>query len=453
MFEASTELINSALRLLSKYPLCDYCLGRQFATVGPGLSNWEKGRSLKTVLFMISQLNLKADESAALRIIRQLSMSGYQPATRYLENSGHEVPSAAPCFICEGYLDRERFKSLAEKILKELNGYEFDSLLLGARVPPWIREKEDTIRSECMIITGQDIKEDVTREIGRIIQRETGKEIDYKAPDIVVIVDLFKDTYELQVNPLFVKGRYRKLRRDLPQTPWYCRSCWGRGCQRCDYTGREYPESISELVGGPAVEMFEAVDYKFHGIGREDVDAMVVGSGRPFILELKNPRKRKIDLRALEERINRFAVGKIEVSNLEFSSRRELRLLKGASSLSTKTYEAVVEFDGEVEDDVLKLIEEEFKDRTIDQWTPRRVLRRRADKLRKKKVYGIEVEKISDRVLRFKIRAQGGLYVKELIDGDDGRTTPSIAEVIKRRPLSIQLTVVDVESLGEVEKG
>ena len=140
--------------------------------------------------------------------------------------------------------------------------------------------------------------------------------------------------------------------RDLPQTPWYCRYCWGRGCEYCNYTGREYPESISELIGNPALEFFEALDYKFHGAGREDVDATVVGTGRPFVLELKHPRRRYLDLRELERLINERAEGKVEVSGLEYSSRRELRLLKSLSPMASKTYEAVVEFDGDVDEAV-----------------------------------------------------------------------------------------------------
>ncbi|MCX8193009.1 MAG: tRNA pseudouridine(54/55) synthase Pus10 [Nitrososphaeria archaeon] len=447
-----SEIVDLAIKILSKYSLCDYCLGRQFASLGTGINNLEKGRALKTIIFMWGQSILRESPERGLNIIKTLSSCGFRPAMKFLEDSGYEKTQQKQCYICGGALDTSRFREITKKILEELNEYEFQNFLVGARIPSSIREKEDAIRSEYMITTGEDIKEDITREIGRLIQREVKREIEYKTPDIVVIVDIYSDTYELQINPVFIKGRYRKLRRDLPQTPWFCRSCWGRGCSKCDYTGREYPESVSELIGGTAVEFFEAIDYKFHGVGREDVDATVLGSGRPFILELKNPRKRIVDLKKLEEKINNEALNKVEVSNLEYSTRRELRLLKSSSPVSPKIYEAIVEFDGDVEDDSLKIVEEELKDRIIDQWTPMRVLKRRADKLRKKKVYYVEAEKITSKIVRFKIKAQGGLYVKELIDGDNGRTNPSIMDIVRRKPLSIQLTVLDVEVLGEHEK-
>ncbi|MEM1977128.1 MAG: tRNA pseudouridine(54/55) synthase Pus10, partial [Nitrososphaerota archaeon] len=200
-----------------------------------------------------------------------------------------------------------------------------------------------------------------------------------------------------------------------------------------------------ELIGEPALKIFEALSYKFHGAGREDVDATVTGTGRPFILELKHPRRRFVDLAILERAVNEGARGKVEISGLEYSSRRELRLLKSLSPIASKTYEAVVELDGDVDEEALKLVEEKFRDIVVSQRTPRRVLRRRADKIRQKKVYYVEAEKLGDRVVKFRIKAQGGLYIKELIDGDEGRTEPNIAEVLGRRPLRIDLSVIEVE--------
>ncbi|MCD6536421.1 MAG: tRNA pseudouridine(54/55) synthase Pus10, partial [Thaumarchaeota archaeon] len=110
-----------------------------------------------------------------------------------------------------------------------------------------------------------------------------------------------------------------------------------------------------------------------------------------------------------------------------------------------KTYEAVVEFDGEVDDEKLKEVEERFREIMIEQRTPRRVLKRRADKIRVKKLYYVQAEKIDGKTVKFTIKTQGGLYVKELIDGDEGRTKPNISEILGRKPLKIDLSVIEVE--------
>lgn len=446
----SSEIIELAYKILLKYPLCDYCLGRQFGSIGYGISNREIGRALKTVIYVEANKLAKDKLEEGVRKLGILSACNYHPASQLLEKLGYDRPEPRPCSICGGVLDQKKFREFASKIIEELKEYEFRNFLVGAKVPVDIREKEDMIHSEYAITTGEDIKEDITREIGSLIQRELEREIEYKTPEIVVIADIFSEVYEIQVNPLFIYGRYRKLQKDIPQTPWYCRECWGRGCSKCSYTGREYPESISELIGGPAVEYFEAIDFKFHGAGREDVDAVVLGSGRPFILELKHPRRRFLDLKILEEKINREASGKIEVHDLRYSSRRELRLLKSYSPLVSKTYEAIVEFENNVDEDKLEKIVIDMKNIVVEQWTPTRVLRRRTDKLRRKKLYYVEAEKIDSKIVKFKIKAQGGLYVKELIDGDNGRTRPSMMELLGNKPIKIQLTVLDVERIENI---
>ena len=443
-FEGLAEVLGKAERLLLAHPLCDYCLGRQFSSLCYGAGNDEKGRTLKLILTMWSLIRHR-ESGETPEILRRLASTGFGPAVKTLQALGEEPPEQSPCYICGGALTRRRMEEVAEKAAEELREYEFRNLLVGAKVPADVREREDELRAAFSIDTGEDIKEDITRGVGSALQKRFKVPVEYQNPDIVILVDIFSGTYELQVNPLFIKGVYRKLQKNIPQTPWYCRYCWGRGCGRCNYTGREYPESVSELIGEPALKLFEALSYKFHGAGREDIDATVTGTGRPFILELKHPRKRFVDLTLLEKIVNEDARGKVEISNLEYSSRRELRILKNLSPIASKTYEAVVEFDGDVDEEALRQVMEMFRDIVINQRTPKRVLRRRADKIRQKKVYYVEAEKLGDRVVKFRIKAQGGLYVKELIDGDDGRTEPNIAEVLGRRPLKIDLSVIGVE--------
>ncbi|MCX8187474.1 MAG: tRNA pseudouridine(54/55) synthase Pus10 [Nitrososphaeria archaeon] len=445
--ERIVEILDKAAEILSRYSLCDYCLGRQFSSLCRGARNDEKGKAIKLMLTMRSLLKHR-EAGEVDEAIRAVAATGFNPAIKTLQAVGGELPDVKKCHICRGALDRSRFQEAAEKVAEELREYEFRNFLVGARVPADIREIEDSLRAQFGIDTGEDIKADITREVGRIIQGRFNVPVEYHNPDIAIVVDIFSGQHEIQINPLFIKGFYRKLERNIPQTPWYCRDCWGRGCEKCNYTGKEYPESVSELIGDPALKIFEALSYKFHGVGREDVDATVIGTGRPFILELKYPRKRLVDLSKLEKEVNEYAVGKVEISNLSYSSRKELRALKSLSPIASKTYEALVEFDGEVDDEKLRMIEEEFRDLFVEQQTPRRVLKRRADKIRQKKLYYIEAEKIDGRTVKFRIKTQGGLYVKELIDGDEGRTRPNISEALGRRPLKIDLTVIEVEAPG-----
>ena len=70
----------------------------------------------------------------------------------------------------------------------------------------------------------------------------------------------------------------------------------------CNLTGKMYPESVQELIGVHVLSASRGQDVIFHGAGREDVDARMSGNGRPFVLEIKSPHRREVDLQELERR-------------------------------------------------------------------------------------------------------------------------------------------------------
>jgi tRNA pseudouridine synthase 10 len=80
----------------------------------------------------------------------------------------------------------------------------------------------------------------------------------------------------------------------------------------------------------------------------------------------------------------------------------------------------------------------------IRQQTPLRVLHRRADLVREKYIYEVKVKKCSLKRAEMEIRCQGGLYVKELVSGDEGRTLPSVSELLGNRAKPLKLDVLNV---------
>jgi len=72
------------------------------------------------------------------------------------------------------------------------------------------------------------------------------------------------------------------------------------------------------------------------------------------------------------------------------------------------------------------------------------VSHRRADKIRKKTIYHIEGKFIKPKVYEFIIESQGGTYIKELINGDNGRTTPSITEIFEIFGFPLECKKLDV---------
>ena len=435
-------ILEKAALLLTRYPLCDACLGRQFALLGHGLSNAERGRALKIALLLVAHRLANSGDERGHELLRALATNGFfEPAELLLQKLGAEAQRrAGKCYLCEGVM--AKLDELAERALEALSDHEFSTFLVGVELPPFIEEREDELRAELGLEHGEGLRSELSREIGKRISALTGVQADFEKPDIVIIVEPFSGSVRLQVNPVFVAGRYRKLVRGIPQAKWICTRCQGRGCPRCGWTGKMYPTSVSELITEPMIEAFVAEGAAFHAAGREDVDARVLGSGRPFVVELKRPKKRNIDLRSLEEEINKRAEGLISVSGLRYADRRLVRRIKGEAE---KVYELVVEFERDISDEELRALEEAFSGATIRQRTPKRVLHRRPDKLRLRKVHELRViERLSPRSVRLRVRCDGGLYVKELVTGDDGRTAPSISELIKVGAKPLELDVVDV---------
>jgi tRNA pseudouridine synthase 10 len=177
--------------------------------------------------------------------------------------------------------------------------------------------------------------------------------------------------------------------------------------------------------------------------GREDVDALMLGSGRPFVVEISKPKKRTIDLKKIADEINMGAKDKVEVSQLRYSSRDIMRKLKKAEN-AQKEYRVLIGFQNEITDADIQLIEEKLNGVTIKQQTPLRVLHRRADLTRERYIYKLKVKKVSPKEAEAQVRCQGGLYVKELVSGDEGRTTPSIAELLKNPAKTLKLDVLNV---------
>jgi tRNA pseudouridine synthase 10 len=262
-------------------------------------------------------------------------------------------------------------------------------------------------------------------------------------PQLVVLVNPFTEEIKIQVNSLFIMGRYRKMVRNISQSKWICTKCRGEGCPRCNWTGKMYEESVEELIAEPILEKSLGVEASFHGAGREDVNARMLGEGRPFVVEIKKPRRRGIDLQEVERIINEKAHGKVEVSGLKFVDKKTVRKIKRLES-AEKLYRVVVKFDRTVSDDEIERLERALTGITVIQQTPLRVLHRRPDRIREKQIYETKVKRLSQDSLEMEIRCQGGLYIKELVTGDEGRTDPSVSKIVNAKAEPLELDVLNI---------
>ena len=346
------------------------------------------------------------------------------------------------CAVCNNLFDKLD-EGLYEKIDDKINrlGVEFETFLVGSKISKDIQERDEEL-SEKFNLDVETIKKEVNRLIGLGIWERYDKEAEFESQDIVFNVDLTGEPkVRIQINPLYIEGKYNKLKRGIPQTKWPCTKCKGRGCEECNYTGKQYPESVEELISEHFLKLTKGREAKFHGAGREDIDVLMLGSGRPFVLEIKEPKIRNIDLASMEEKINHINEGKTSYHNLHVCERRRKAEIKQSSPDTYKVYNALVKCDGEIDMDKLEQIRDLNE---IHQQTPQRVLRRRADKVRIKHVLDLSYEMIDGTSFNMRIKTEGGLYIKELISGDDGRSKPNISEILGVNAICEQLDVIEV---------
>jgi len=420
--------------LRSGIPLCDSCLGRLFGMRGYNLSNSERGRALKTVLMMqaFSYASRRADPD----LLRLLAESGFRPAAEIAAKL--KIPfEARTCFICGGLT--MHFEEIARRIVEESAEYEYETFQIGVRLARAIVSREEQLWRTFGLSEAESLKNEISREVGKLVERLSSKRYAVDKPEMLIIVNIPETrlesvNIEFHPSPVFLCGRYLKLVRGLPQSPWL------HPDERV-----LYPTSIEELITAPLIELFRAQGAKLHAAGREDIDARTLGSGRPFVVEIKRPKLRTLDPRKLEEEINQRAQGLVQVHSLRYCGREYIKKYKSLAELAKKSYIVRVEFDRVISEEELTKLCETLRSVVVNQRTPRRVLHRRPDRLRRKLVYRVEAKKISDREVEFYIEAQGGFYVKEFIHGDEGRTKPNIAELLGANVVGIQLDVINVE--------
>jgi len=116
-----------------------------------------------------------------------------------------------------------------------------------------------------------------------------------------------------------------------------------------------------------------------------------------------------------------------------------------------KKYRISVEIEGGIARKELEEALDRLRGAVISQQTPARVIHRRADRIRERRVIDARVAGQEDGMFFLDVVGEAGLYVKELVSGDSGRTRPSLTGLIGRSARIIRLDVLEVEGSGERE--
>lgn len=405
-------MIEKTMKILEK-PFCNSCLGRFYSGLLSGFTNEERGKLLRTLIAMMI-------DSKTIDYSKIDSSNFY--GFKFRINKEFSTKKPEKCFLCNDLLGS--LDDYAEKAVKKLKGLEFNSFLVGSLIPSEILEKEEKLWEISGIDYVESIKSEVNRELGKKIWNIIKKPVNFKNPDIVILADLNKKDVEIKINSLFILGYYKKFSRNIPQCKWG--------------TPGKYKTSVQEIVAKPILKITKGKDNSFHGFGREDINARCL-DWRPFITEIIEPKLRNFNLKTAEKQINKDK--RVKIKLLKVSDKSTVRRIK--SEMGDKTYRLVVKFDKPVESKELKKLK--GLKGLIQQRTPERVAHRRADLIRRRLVKELKYKQVNKKTIELTVKTTAGLYVKELVSGDNGRTKPSVAEILNVKSTPKDLDVIKIE--------
>ncbi len=147
------DVLEKALELLSKYPLCDHCLGRQFALLGYSMENNVRGQALKVSLTLQANDLSSEKNPEGIKRLKILSTNGFsreaQETLKHLNKRMSKSETENKCVLCENKF--EIVDSLTQKALGIIEGYEFTTFLVGIELPTKVEEREDEFKASVNI--------------------------------------------------------------------------------------------------------------------------------------------------------------------------------------------------------------------------------------------------------------------------------------------------------------
>ena len=337
------------------------------------------------------------------------------------------------CHICRGLLSK--MPQLLSEALSRAGQFEWGSFSVSSSFPRHVFVREEEMATFLPPGEFSSLKNSVNAQLIADISHSSGKPSSQRSADAIFQFDFANAKADAKPTPIYIFGHYLKLSRQVCQSRWHCSECRGKGCAECKGSGVNYPSVEGELAK-ILLPAFGAQSCALHASGREDVDVRALGSGRPFVLELKNPRKRSADMQAIEDS---FASNeKVRAAGLALVGPHFIDAVCG--SHFDKEYSALVSAErllSQKDADALSSLSRAL----IFQQTPKRVMSRRADLLRKRRVHSVSAECAEGGKLRLRIFAEAGTYIKELISSDGGRTKPSVSEILGCKAVCEELDV------------
>jgi tRNA U54 and U55 pseudouridine synthase Pus10 len=249
-----------------------------------------------------------------------------------------------------------------------------------------------------------------------------------------ILTSNFYLEYKIEIAPFYICGNYIKLDREIGQTQF------SKNGVKLSLS------SVDEELKNFLKKIFlnNSSDLVFSAGGREDRDVRMLREGREFIYTIYNAKKHySLDFFSINKILN-DTLQKVKVKNLRICDKKYFEKLKNTENEKIKIYEAVVWTKKSIDKDSCEKINK-VDNLKINQITPLRVLHKRVLKTREKIIYKLNIKEIiNPHFMILEVKSSAGTYIKEFINGDLGRTFPSLGDIIGNECDIIQLDVQDI---------
>jgi len=334
--------------------------------------------------------------------------------------------------------------SIIQRIRETLNDdYQFDTFLIGATLPANLFEKEDQIRARFKIRGRENIKSQLIRDLRKKFSEVTKKRIDILHPDLTINLQFQKNT-SLEINtkmrPLIMLGRYIKKNRGIPQRSGGEHNSGNEVCiQSKPYhivsqTPRQASvirtledASIQSIISKEILRITKGEALKFSWIGSEDENSLVLGSGRPFFVQIRNPKTIHLNQKTLH-----FQEYGLFVNIEEFFE----RLPEQPVQFIAKT-RIVIQASRQIgKEGGLKI--KSLANSIV-------VFQNQKNKSRSsaKRIYSIDIVKINNKIFELDVIADGGLAIKQFVEGRE-YISPNISAVANLQCKCLLFDILDI---------
>jgi tRNA pseudouridine synthase 10 len=329
------------------------------------------------------------------------------------------------CYICRNFF-RVTLPFIVDRILNSdmfRSATGIPTIDVGTKLPFFFYENEDYIRSMFQIKGTLGIKTQINLLIREKIRKSKKYSVDHLNPALkfeVIIENDLSFSINCKAREFYLLGRYIKLDRGITQK----NKNWGRkDCQNFCKLADKYEKSIEDSIRKSVWSEYNAEDMKISWTGSEDKYSLVLGSGRPFIVKVINPKFKGLDeMKVLEKDVELY-FRKIKQEEIDYYC--QYRILVTIFVKLTEKIGNIGHFE-----DLVKTLKGEVTFRVKNRKTARNI-------------YNAKLINARENNLEISLDMDNGIPIKQFVGGNEP-IEPCLSSTLKTKCECIYFDIHDI---------